>query len=499
MKILSASQIREADAYTIINDKISSVALMERAAAACVDWILNTFPNSEQFHIFCGTGNNGGDGLAIARMLNKHNNTCAKIFQISSNRYSADCMAQMEKNKKAGIPTHFINHSNDFPKIPSDTIIIDALFGTGLNRSITGIYAELIAHINHSPQTCIAIDMPSGLFADVSSEKNVAIIEATHSLSFEMPKLAFFLAENANFCGKWHVLKIGLSSTYINACKSTHYVIDFKTLKKNYRHRITFSHKGSYGHVCLVAGSHGKSGAAVLAGKACLQSGVGLLSYIVPSSVYQTVQQCVNEAMVLECSGINYIEQIPTNDKFIYAIGPGLGQDKNTAKALLSFLRKQQKSLVLDADALNIIAKEKALSFIPKNSILTPHPKEFERLFGTQQNHFERLKVLQAQAIALQSVIVLKGAYSCVALPNGELHFNTSGNPGMASGGSGDVLTGIIAALLAQSYRAEMATLIAVHLHGKAADLAFKDGESYESITASSLIRYLGKAFRLLY
>ena len=499
MKILSASQIRETDAYTIIHNNISSTQLMENAAKACVQWIVENFPKNNKIIVFCGSGNNGGDGLAIARMLNQHKPSWASVYYIKSDLYSKDWTTQMEKSKDTTTPNHIINKTSDFPIIPTNAVIIDALFGTGLNRPLDGLHAALVEHINKEEKLCIAIDIPSGLFADTSSTNSKSIVKATHTLSFEIAKLAFFLVENANFCGKWHLLNIGLNQSYIKACHSFYHSIDFNVLKKNYRHRVTFSHKGTYGHVCIVTGSHGKSGAAVLAGKACLKAGVGLLSYVVPSAVYQTVQQCVNEAMVLECSGNNYIEEIPIDTKYTYAIGPGLGQEKDTTNALLAFLRSQQKALVLDADALNIIAKEKALSVIPKGSILTPHPKEFERLFGKQQNDFERLKILRSQAMDLQCSIVLKGAYSCVALPNGKLFFNTTGNPGMASGGSGDVLTGIIAALLAQSYKAEIATLMAVYLHGKAADIAYTDGESYESITASSLIKYLAPAFRSLY
>lgn len=499
MKILSANQIKEADAHTIKHEPITSIALMERASKSCADWIVKHYCNSKHIYVFCGPGNNGGDGFAISRMLNQHKENWASSFCINNKKFSKDSLVQLDKNKSLSIHPFKINNSNDFPEIQSNSIIVDALFGTGINRAIEGIYAELINYINHSNAVRIAIDMPSGLYSDQSTPTKNTIVKASITLSFELVKLAFLFAENAPYCGKWHILKIGLNHSFINNCQSNYHIIGFDNVKKHYRYRATFSHKGTYGHVCMVAGSYGKAGAAVLAGKACMKAGVGLLSYIVPEIVYQSIQQCVNEAMVQESSGVHYIEKISNHNNYIYAIGPGIGQNPATVKALLSFLRMQENGLILDADALNIIAKEKALSFIPKGSILSPHPKEFERLFGKQTNDFERLEVLRSQAIALQSVIILKGAYTCVSLPNGEMHFNTSGNPGMATGGSGDVLTGLIAALVAQHYSIDTAALMAVYLHGKAADIAFENGESYESITAHSIIEHFAPAFRSLY
>lgn len=499
MKILSASQIREADSYTIKHEPISSAALMERAASACVEWLLKHQSDKKQIYIFCGSGNNGGDGLAIARMLHEQRKDWVKCFRLPADTYSKDHLDQWHKNKMAGLATHHISESSDFPNIPKDSLIIDALYGTGLNRPIEGQSATLIQKINRSSSTRIAIDIPSGLYTDKPSSKEDPIVKADICLSFEFAKLAFLLPENGDYCKKWITLPIGLSNSFIENCNSHYYLIDFNTVRESYRHRVKFSHKGTYGHVCMVAGSYGKGGAAALAGKASLKSGAGLLSYIVPECVYQTVQQLVPEAMVMECSGLKYIEKIPHQSKFRYAIGPGLSEEQSCIKALLSFLRKQEEGIVLDADALNIIAKEKALAFVPKGSILSPHPKEFERLFGKQANQFERLDTLRSEAIKLQSVIILKGAHSCIGLPNGELYFNASGNPGLATAGSGDVLTGLIVSLLAQSYPIDKAAIMAVYIHGKAAEIAFEKGESHESITAQSVIEQFGAAFRSLY
>jgi NAD(P)H-hydrate epimerase len=391
-----------------------------------------------------------------------------------------------------------LNDYHDFPALPSNSLVIDALFGSGLNRPLKSINALLINYLNEHAKEIISIDLPSGLMSD-TLEIGVPIIQANHTLSFQSPKLAFYFPENEKFIGEIHLLDIGLSAGFLHQVVPEISLISQELVEKIYKPRQRFSHKGTFGHALLLAGSYGKTGAALLAAKACMHSGVGLLTVGVPQCSYLVLQMGLPEAMITSDEKKNKLATIMPNYSNYQAvgIGPGIGTEKRTRKWLLQQLLVIQCPLVLDADALNAIAYEEKWHCIPKNSILTPHPKEFDRLFGLCQNSQERMLKAIKKAKELSCIVVLKGHHTLIATAEGEVWFNTTGNAGMATGGSGDVLTGIITGLLAQGYVPKDAVLLGIWLHGQSGDLASKR-HGQEALVASHIIEFLGDAFLLI-
>ncbi|MBO9728228.1 MAG: NAD(P)H-hydrate dehydratase [Chitinophaga sp.] len=502
MKIFSAAQIREADAFTIAHEPISSVLLMERAAGKCAAWLEDHFSPSHPFYIFCGKGNNGGDGLVIARLLLNHGYTVHTGIVQRSAKASADHQHQLQllqQQYPAGI--YNIGDVSDFPVLPGNAVIVDAIFGTGMSRPIEGWVAGLVHHINdqYTQHTIVAIDMPSGLIAD-ESHPGATVVQAHHTLSFEFYKLAFLLPENAACTGEVHILPIGLHPDYITKTPARYHLSDKDIMQTIYRPRQPFAHKGTYGHALIIAGSYGKMGAAVLSAKACLRAGVGLLTCHIPQSGIQIMQISEPCAMCITDEDPHYNthfhHDIQTATYKTIGIGPGLGTQTGTAKSLELLLNSWQRPMVIDADALNLLSVYPfLLEKVPAGSILTPHPKEFERLFGPSANDVARLELLSKQAVRLQIYIILKGRYTAMACPDGAVYFNNTGNPGMATGGSGDVLTGILTGLLAQDYSPKATVLLGVWLHGYAGDLAASH-LSPEAMTAADIIHWLGMAFR---
>ena len=502
MKILSAEQIRILDAYTIDNEPITSLDLMERASMTFVNWFEKNFPSKHlDIYIFCGPGNNGGDGLAIARLL-YHRSYDVHLFSCEiSNKKSVDYVKNLTRLPKRSLDTQPIFKDDAFPKIEKEAIIIDAIFGSGLNRPIEGYWSELIAHLNQLSNTIISVDIPSGLFADKITEGNS--IQADYTFSFELPKLAFLFPSNLNRVGRWQFESIQLSQEGLAQLPSTHFFIDKNFIRSFLKKRNKFDHKGIFGHALLICGSYGKIGAAILAARAALKSGVGLLSIHAPRCGYAILQTAVPEAMVSVDEDEFYFSKILENDfleKYnTIGIGCGLDTKKQSVKALSDFLEKIKKPIILDADALNIISQNKFLiEKIPYNSIITPHPKEFERLFGKTKNDMERFELQKGLSQKHQLFIVLKGANTCITSPDGNAYFNSTGNPGMATAGSGDVLTGIITSLLTQGYNSLETSTLGVYIHGLAGDIAVKNDCSEESMVAGDLVEHLGKAFKEL-
>lgn len=498
MKIVSCEQIKELDSYTIMHDHITSIDLMERASGQLFNWITAKFGISKRFVIFAGTGNNGGDGLALARLLGNNGYRADVQFINVSDKTSSDCGLNLERLKNVTNVT--ISHLKDisqFSVTGIDDIVIDAIFGSGLTRPVTGLQAEVIQMINKTDSLVISIDLPSGLFGeDNSNNSNENIIKADYTLTFQFPKLSFMFSENARFAGEWIVLPIGLKEDAIkNTVSPYNYLINSDVLPL-LKERSRFDHKGTYGHGLLIAGSKGKMGAAVLGAKAALRSGIGLITCHIPSLGNLIMQSAVSEAMVFTDKSENIISEIGSVEIFsAVAIGPGIGTDKETQLALESILAKCSKPLVLDADALNILSlNKKLLESLPPQTILTPHPKEFERLFGKTNDSYERLQKQIASSKKYKCIIVCKGANTTISTPSGDVFFNSTGNPGMATGGSGDVLTGIILSLLSQGYKPADAAITGVYLHGLAGDIAASES-SYESIIASDIINCIGKAF----
>jgi len=502
IRILTTKQIKALDAYTIQHEPIPSIELMERACRAFVSWFVQRIDATKKAGIVCGTGNNGGDGLGIARLLSDWGYMVTVWIVRGPVPESEDFKMNLERLKK-------INADSSKPKlqiidIHSDPdkelfkyidVIIDAIFGSGLSRQVEGIYARTIQLINEADVPRIAIDMPSGLSADQPSSGD--IIRAHYTVSFQLPKLAFFLPQSYPFTGEWITVDIGLNRDFIREAGSTNYLVTQKDARKILRKRLKFDHKGVYGHALMIAGSFGKMGAALLASRAALRSGVGLLSVHIPKCGYEILQTALPEAMVNVDTHDNFFTDFPHLENFnVIGIGPGLGQHPETVTALAELMRNFKKPMVIDADALNILgANQELLKLIPENSVLTPHPKEFERIVGKWVNDFERLEKQKALASRLRCVVILKGAYTSIATAEGKIFFNPTGNPGMAKGGSGDVLTGILTGLLAQRYSAEQTAILGVYLHGFSGDLGAREKGEYGMI-ASDLVEFLPQSFK---
>ncbi len=498
MNILNVEEIRAADNYTITHEPIASIDLMERASKALFNWIEERVDPSQPIHIYCGLGNNGGDGLALARMLATSGFQVDLYILCYSDKRSDDFQINFERlNGISGLNTKDINGTEDLELHEANDIIIDAIFGSGLARPVDGFLAEVIDHINQSPGICIAIDIPSGLFADTCSTTSPShIVRADHSLSFQFPKLAFMLAENDAFVGQWDVLDIGLHKDYIDSVSTkNHFLLpmDFELMKKK---RRKFSHKGSYGHALLISGEHGKIGAAILASRACLRSGVGLLHTHIPKTGSDIMQVACPEAMLSIDRFDNHFSEVPDLSPYsAIGIGPGLGLAEQSQMALKLLIQNYQGPMVFDADALNILSENKTwLGFIPQGSILSPHPKEFQRLAGSWKNGFECLDLQRRFASKYGVYLILKGAHTSVCFPDGQCFFNPSGNPGMATAGSGDVLTGVLTGLLAQAYEPSKAALLGVYLHGLAGDLA-AENLGMDALIASDIVDHLADAF----
>ncbi|GHM99466.1 bifunctional NAD(P)H-hydrate repair enzyme [Cytophagales bacterium WSM2-2] len=494
LKILSTLQIKELDQSTIEHEPVTPIDLMERACQAFIQWFIKYVPVYKKVGIVCGTGNNGGDGLGIARLL-KERGYSVTVWIVRGEMNETDSFKINLKRLPEKLPMIEITRLTDSEAFKDCHVLIDAVLGSGLSRPAQGIYAQVISCINQSDAMRIAVDIPSGLFADAPSQGD--IVQANHTVSFQVPKLAFFFAQNAKYVGSWHLVDIGLSEGFINNAKVKNQLVTEEDIRKIIQPREKFAHKGTFGHALIIAGSYGKMGACVLSAKAALRSGTGLLTVHVPSSGYLIIQTSVPEAMATVDTEENFFSTAPENLNYsAVGIGPGLGTNSETVKAFAKILKQFKKSMVIDADALNMLSQNPELiDLIPEGSILTPHPKEFERLAGSSANEFERLELLRSFASRTKSIVVLKGAYSAIASPDGQVYFNSTGNPGMATGGSGDVLTGILTGLLSQGYSSLHTALMGIYLHGLAGDLASID-LSQEGLIASDLINFLPLAFR---
>lgn len=498
MKIFTSKNIKRIDNYTIEHEPIASVDLMERAARVLTQAIVSKWSPSTPITIFAGPGNNGGDALAMARMLIEKGYQVNTFLFNTKGKLSDECLINKERLEQLKNHT-FTEVSTQFapPPLTEEHVVIDGLFGSGLNMPLSGGFAAVVKYINASPSTVVSIDMPSGLMGEDNSLNNRStIIRANHTLSLQFPKLSFLFAENADFVGEWSLLDISLSQQGIEETSTPYSLLEKEEVRSWIKSRSRFSHKGNFGHALLIAGSRGMAGASVLAARACMRSGSGLLTVHAPACNYSVLQTTIPEAIVrTDPDESNFTMPADSDDYQAVGIGPGLGSNPGTDFAVLEQINNCQSPMVIDADALNILANNKQmLSSIPKDSILTPHPKELERLVGKCQNSYERLSKAQELAHTYKVNVILKGAYTAIITPSGKVTFNPTGNPGMATAGSGDVLTGIILALLAQNYLPEKAAKIGVFVHGMAGDLARKEyGEI--GLTAGDIIEFLPVAW----
>lgn len=478
MKILNVEQIRQLDQYTIQHEPIAPINLMERAAQSFVDWFTARFTTSYPVKIFCGLGNNGGDGLAIARILMQQGYTIDVNIVRYAPRESDDFMHN-HRRLKLLTTLNYIEQPNNIPAIRHNEVVIDAILGSGLDRPVDGITKSVIEVINRSPAKVVSVDIASGLFADKPNDPEDMIVEPDYTVTFHLPKIAFMLPRNSRYVGQWHIVDIKLSKRFIDQATTNYYYTTPEEVRLLLRQRDRFSHKGSFGHALLLVGSYGKIGAGVLASRACLRSGVGLLTVQAPRCGYSVLQTAVPEAMCRPdthqyvLSGKSELEDTPLSGFSAIGVGPGIGKAPETATMLRNLLNEVKQPMVLDADALNILSENRdLLTLLPAHSILTPHPKEFERLTQKWENDYDKLEILCDFARRYRIIVVLKGAHTAIATPDGDIHFNSSGNPGLSTGGTGDVLTGILTALLAQGYDPVEAAVLGVFQHGLAGDKA---------------------------
>lgn len=501
MKLFTTQSTKLLDQLTIEYEPIASIDLMERAAQALTEEISKTVSPERHLYIFAGPGNNGGDALATARLLTERGyHPVVYLFNTMPNHHlSADCARNRDRLKEKGCPD-FYEISSQFtpPVIQPDDVVVDGLFGAGLREPLSGGFASLVRYINESGAFVIAIDIPSGLFGEQNPDASPdRVIQAALTLTLQMPKLAFFFAENARYTGQVKVLDIGLHPRAIAETETGYYLTTVDDVARRLHTRAKFSDKRDYGHLLLAAGQYSMMGAAVLAARAALHSGAGLVSVHSPRCANLILQTAVPEAIFSPDKGEEHIEEIPTHPRYTaLAVGPGMGCNTTSVSALMHLLKELKQPLVLDADALNCIAQEQSiLRYLPSRTILTPHSHELERMFGPMNDDAARLKCATHVATKYDIIVVLKGAHTAVALPDGSVHFNSTGNPGMATAGSGDVLTGIIGSLLAQGYPPEEAAIIGVFLHGTAGDIASQE-EGEEYVTAGDIVTHLGQAFK---
>lgn len=497
MQLFSAAEIREWDAYTIQQENIPSETLMERAAEACTRWIQSRFPDAIPINIFCGKGNNGGDGLVIARLLDQLGYSVTVYILESGQLGTEDFQLNLSRIHHTGCELFYIQNNTQLPAIPTSALIVDALLGTGLNRPVSGFTEEIIQHINSYNNPIVSIDIPSGMSIENSSVGNTCV-RARYTLSFQQTKLPFLLPENSGSTGEVIVLNIGLDESFRNQKSTRLELVEEEWIRLMYKKRENFSHKGTFGHALLLAGSPGMMGAAVMAASACIHSGAGKLTVATDWNERNILQIAVPEAMVLAENPLPEIsspDSARTNYQAV-GIGPGWRNSALKAEMLFEILNAVKQPLILDADALNILSENPEwMAKIPPESVLTPHPGEFVRLAGASANNYERLNKVMEMAEKYRVYIMLKGRYSFIATPGGKGYFNPTGNSGMATAGSGDVLTGILTGLLAQGYQSLEVCMLGVFIHGLAGDLAAEQNGP-EWLTASEITRYLGKAFQ---
>jgi NAD(P)H-hydrate epimerase len=487
MIILESPRIREWDRYTIQNEPIKAVDLMERAANACVKWLHENGFRGRSFSIYCGKGNNGGDGLAIARILSSLGEKVSVQVLEFGHKGSLEFQENLVRLHTTPVPVTFISEVSSLHPIPSEDVIIDALFGTGIDKPLEGLAAAVAVHINNASGNVVSIDIPSGLYPDRSSLGHT-IVKATHTLSFQCLKLAFLMPENAPFMGQVHLLDIGLHPDFPKLFEPHYHFFDESMAAAVYRHRQPFAHKGMQGHAALVVGATGMMGAAILAARACLRSGVGKLTCFIPPEGLEILQVSVPEA-ICKMREVELNGRKALGETFnAMGIGPGIGTSERSSQLIADLLESYEGRLVLDADALNILgAHPLRIGKWPSKTIITPHIGEWVRLAGKSHDDFERLEQVKAFSREHDCIVVLKGRFTFIASPEGKCYFNGSGNSGLAKAGTGDVLTGIITSYLAQGYAPLEAALLGVYVHGRAADEAIKT-ISIDSLMASDVI-----------
>ena len=501
MKIFTTDGIRRIGEKTVEQQEISTLDLQERAAAAVTYELMARWRTGKRMVFFAGPGDNGGDTLAVARMLHEQGyHPEVYLFNIRSSRLSRNCSTQ--RDRLAELPDiDFIEVTDTFnpPELGSSDVVIDGLFGSGLLSPLHGGYTALVQYINNSDAYVVSIDVPSGLFGEWnmgSDHRN--IVRADLTLTYQFRRLSFFFAENAEFVGECKLLDLEMSNESIVSTPTDFYLIERDDVRAMLRDRDPFCNKYDNGSLLLVAGSYGMMGSAVLAARGAMRSGAGLVTVHAPRRGYEILQTAVPEALFEPDRNEVFTTEINLKRRHsVVALGPGIGTSDETLDAVDTFLKNFRLPCLLDADALNCIAsRPMLLRSIPRKSIITPHAAEFDRLFGSHTTDEERLKKAIDVSRLYEITIVLKGHHTMSVFPTGEVYINSSGNAGMATAGSGDVLTGVIGSLIAQGYEPDYAVVIGVYLHGYAGDLAAQQHDY--GLVAGDIADNLGRALREL-
>ncbi|MEM9325672.1 MAG: NAD(P)H-hydrate dehydratase [Bacteroidota bacterium] len=490
MQILNAEQIRAADQHTIKNEPIASIDLMERASEAFVSKFVEHYTMDKAVAVFSGQGNNGGDGLAIARLLYERGYTVGIWVVGTQGKGTPDFIANYDR---LPITAHHIEGQEDLPDLAGFDIVIDGLFGSGLNRPLEGLPAMVVRFLNRSGCRIVAVDIASGLYLDQPVPEASPVIEPERTITFQVPKLAFFQPQIASFVGDWDVVDIGLDREFLSAQSSAFRLTEKSVMQQFLPERKKFMHKGDAGRVALWTGSQKKMGAALLSAQSCLRSGAGLLWMLIPEQGQTALNIKIPEAMTTDHDQL--LDEAFGSTLDVLGVGPGIGTDEGTLDAFERLLARWKKPMVLDADAITLLSYHPKLQKqLPKDSILTPHPGEFRRLVGDWSDDYDKLRRLQTYCRNFEVCVVLKGAFSAVCDSEGQIFFNPTGNAGMATAGTGDVLFGMICGLLAQGLASIAALRLGVYLHGMSGDLA-KDQFTEYSLLATDIIRYLPNSF----
>ena len=497
MKIFSSEQLYQADKATTESQNITSEELMERAGIQVFNWLHERLQGAQvPIHIFCGIGDNGGDGLVVGRKLIENGYNVIVYVVNCRDKRSQNFLHNYDKIKNVTKNWPILmKGEEDFPEINSEDIIVDGIFGIGLNRCPKGWVKKLIQYLNKSKAFKLAIDIPSGLYSNTPLEDFDAVLIANHTLTFQTPKLSFFLPETAPFVSSFDVLDIGLDRGFLNNTEPVAQLISKAEAQRFYNPRNKFGHKGTFGHTLIVAGSYGKIGAAVLSATAAFRIGAGMVTAFVPKCGYTILQTAIPEAMVITDKEEHFVSDISFDfEPAAIGIGMGIGKNEATVAALKNILENAKTPMVIDADALNILSENKEfLKLLPKNAILTPHPGELKRLVGEWKNDYDKLEKVKKFSKKHEVVAIIKGAYS-VTVYGEKIYINTSGNPGMATAGSGDALSGVITGLLSQGYDPLLASVFGVYMHGKAGDIAASQ-TGYEAMMAGDIIDNLSEAY----
>jgi ADP-dependent NAD(P)H-hydrate dehydratase / NAD(P)H-hydrate epimerase len=497
-KVLTGKQVKEVDLQTIRRGNITSAELMEQAAKAFVKIFCRRYDDTHPVIVFCGPGNNGGDGLAISRLLLKKH-YAVTTWYIHAAEYSHDFRVNLEKLLKTNKQrVKIIDGTGQLPVIKKNSILIDALFGTGLNKPVTGTAASVIEWMNEQDATRVAVDIPSGL-TDALPFPQSPVVQSGVTITFQLPKQALMLEDNRDYINEFEIADIGLDEEAIAAQPCNTFFIESADIKKILKPVKRFDSKWSNGHAMLIAGSYEKTGSALLAATSCMRSGVGLLTVHTPRTAKDIFNIALPEAMIQPDVHENIITSVSIDGRYsAFGIGPGIGTDELTVQAFIGFIHACNKPVVIDADGLNIIAANKdLLSHLPEQCILTPHEKEFDRLTQNHITHYHRIETQRDFSVKYKCIVVLKSAYTTISDTEGNIFFNSTGNGGMAKAGSGDVLTGVVTAFLAKGYTVLDTALCAVYVHGMAGDVAARKPGKIP-MKAGDITEHLPKVFKRL-